>query len=63
MFFLQMDESDIVTGRHLSEIPEAIEEILEVCETKPKVVVLCITCVDACWERIWRESVERQRRR
>ena len=47
MFFLQMDESDIVTGRHLSEIPEAIEEILAVCETKPKVVVLCITCVDA----------------
>lgn len=47
MFFLQMDESDIVTGRHLTDIPEAIEEILEVCEEKPKVVVLCITCIDA----------------
>lgn len=47
MFFLQMDESDIVTGRHLTDIPEAIQEILEVCEEKPKVVVLCITCIDA----------------
>lgn len=47
MFFLQMDESDIVTGRHLTDIPEAIREILEVCEEKPKVVVLCITCIDA----------------
>lgn len=62
MFFLQMDESDIVTGRHLSEIPEAIEEILEVCETKPKVVVLCITCVDALLgtdlERVCRKAEE-----
>ncbi len=47
IFFLQMDESDIVTGRHLADIPAAIREILEVCETRPKVVVLCITCVDA----------------
>lgn len=47
MFFLQMDETDLVTGRHLTAIPEAIREILEVCDPKPKVVVLCITCVDA----------------
>lgn len=47
MFFLQMDETDIVTGRYLSDIPQAIKEILETCKVKPKVVVLCITCVDA----------------
>lgn len=47
MFFLQMDESDIVTGCHLSMIPQAIREILAVCPEKPRVVVLCITCVDA----------------
>lgn len=47
IFFLQMDETDLVTGRHLTEIPEAINQILEVCEKKPKVVVICITCVDA----------------
>lgn len=47
IFFLQMDETDLVTGRHLTEIPEAINQIVEVCETKPKVVVICITCVDA----------------
>ena len=62
MFFLQMDESDIVTGCHLSVIPEAIAEILEVCETQPKVVVLCITCVDALLgtdlERVCRKAEE-----
>ena len=45
MFYLLMSETDLVTGRHLKKIPQAIEEILEVCD--PKVVVLCITCVDA----------------
>ena len=43
MFFLQMSETDLVTGRHLTDIPQAIEEICEVCEVKPKVVVICIT--------------------
>jgi nitrogenase molybdenum-cofactor synthesis protein NifE len=62
IFFLQMDESDIVTGRHLSDIPAAIQEILDVCEPKPKVVVLCITCVDALLgtdlERVCRKAEE-----
>lgn len=62
MFFLQMDESDIVTGRHLTDIPEAIREILEVCEKQPKVVVLCITCIDALLgtdlERVCRKAEE-----
>ena len=63
MFFLQMSENDLVTGRHLSDIPQAIEEIYEVCEVKPKVVVICITCVDALLgtdlERVCRKAEER----
>ena len=47
MFYLEMDETDLVTGRHLSKIPEAVKEILDVPEKRPKVVLICITCVDA----------------
>lgn len=47
MFYLCMDETDLVTGRHLTEIPQAIRDIVDICSPKPKVVVLCITCVDA----------------
>ena len=47
MFYLLMDETDLVTGRHLKKIPQAVEEILDVPEVRPKVVVICITCVDA----------------
>jgi len=47
MFYLRMNETDLVTGRHLSMIPEAIHEICAVASPCPKVVVICITCVDA----------------
>ena len=47
MFYLEMDETDLVTGRHLEKIPEAVKEIIEVPEKRPKVVLICITCVDA----------------
>lgn len=47
MFYLRMDETDLVTGRHLKMIPEAIKEICSVAKPKPKVVTICITCVDA----------------
>lgn len=47
MFYLLMSETDLVTGRHLKKIPQAIHEIIEICDPKPKVVVICITCVDA----------------
>ena len=42
-----MDETDIVTGRHLKKIPKAVAEICEGLEKKPSVVMICITCVDA----------------
>ncbi len=47
MFYLLMNETDLVTGRHLRKLKKAVEEILEVASPKPKVVVICITCVDA----------------
>ena len=46
-FYLCMDETDIVTGRHLKKIPKAVASICEGLEKKPSVVMICITCVDA----------------
>lgn len=46
-YYLLMDETDIVTGRHLKKIPKAVAEICEGFEKKPSVVMICITCVDA----------------
>lgn len=61
-FYLTMDETDIVTGRHLKMIPEAIKEICDTLSQKPSVVMICITCVDALlgtdMERVCRKSEE-----
>lgn len=46
-FYMMMDETDIVTGRHLAKIPDAVREICEACDTAPTAVMICITCVDA----------------
>ena len=62
-YYLMMDETDIVTGRHLKKIPEAVEEICEACPKKPSVVMICITCVDALlgtdMERVCKKAQER----
>ena len=64
-FYLMMDETDIVTGRHLKKIPKAVEEICESLEQKPSVVMICITCVDALlgtdMERVCRKAEEKSR--
>ena len=61
-FYLMMDETDIVTGRHLKKIPKAVKEICESVEKEPSVVMICITCVDALlgtdMERICRKVIE-----
>jgi nitrogenase molybdenum-cofactor synthesis protein NifE len=61
-FYLLMDETDIVTGRHLGKIPEAVQEVCRACREKPTVVMLCITCVDALlgtdMERVCRRASE-----
>ena len=46
-FYLLLDDTDIVTGRHLTKIPEAVKEVYEFCDKKPSAVMICITCVDA----------------
>ena len=46
-FYLNMDETDVVTGRHLKKIPQAVEEVVEGLAVRPSVVMICITCVDA----------------
>lgn len=62
-FFQLMDETDIVTGRHLRKIPQAVEEIYESLEEKPSVVMICITCVDALlgtdMERVCKKASDR----
>jgi nitrogenase molybdenum-cofactor synthesis protein NifE len=61
-FFLLQDETDIVTGRHLPKIKKAVKEVVDFLETKPSVVMICITCVDALlgtdMERVCREASE-----
>ena len=59
-FYLTMDETDIVTGRHLARIPQAVEEVVSSLRKKPSLVMICITCVDALlgtdMERVCRKA-------
>ena len=64
-FYLNMDETDVVTGRHLKKIPGAVAEVvssLEAMGKKPSLVMICITCVDALlgtdMERVCRRAEE-----
>lgn len=63
IFYLMMDETDIVTGGHLKNIPQAVEEICQCMKTMPSVVMICITCVDALlgtdMERVCRKAMDR----
>ena len=60
-YFL-LDENDIVTGRHLTKVPEAVKAFVASRQTRPSVVMLCITCVDALlgtdMERVCRKASE-----
>ena len=62
-FYLCMDETDIVTGRHLKKIPKAVASICGSLEKKPSIVMICITCVDALlgtdMERVCRKAEEK----
>ena len=55
-----MDETDIVTGRHLRNIPQAVEEIVDSLPAAPSVVMICMTCADALlgtdMERVCRKA-------
>ena len=62
-FYLNMDETDVVTGRHLKKIPQAVEEVVNCLAKTPSLVMICITCVDALlgtdMERVCRKAEER----
>ncbi|MCR4688167.1 MAG: nitrogenase component 1 [Saccharofermentans sp.] len=67
-FYLEMNENDLVTGKHLARIPEAVTEIVEFLKDKtPRVVMICITCVDALlgtdMERVTRKAEEALRQK
>lgn len=61
-FYLTMDETDLITGRHLKRIPKAVREVVRSLPERPSVVMLCITCVDALlgtdMERVCRRAEE-----
>lgn len=61
-FYLMLDDTDIVTGRHLNKIPQAAKEICQQLEYTPSAVMICITCVDALlgtdMERVCRKCQE-----
>lgn len=62
-FYLGMDETDLVTGRHLKMIPDAVASIAASLETPPSLVMICATCVDALlgtdWDRVARAAEEK----
>lgn len=61
-FYLLLDDTDIVTGRHLNKIPKAVKELCGELDYTPTAVMICITCVDALlgtdMERVCRKCEE-----
>lgn len=61
-FYLMLDDTDIVTGRHLTKIPKAVRELCDELDYTPSAVMICITCVDALlgtdMERVCRKCEE-----
>lgn len=61
-FYLMLDDTDIVTGRHLTKIPRAVKELCGELDYTPSAVMICITCVDALlgtdMERVCRKCEE-----
>ncbi|WP_170253903.1 nitrogenase component 1 [Acetobacterium paludosum] len=43
---LYITEEDIVSGSYEDIIPDAIEELLELLEKRPRVIILYVTCID-----------------
>ncbi|MCE5202543.1 MAG: nitrogenase component 1 [Synergistaceae bacterium] len=45
--YMHMDERDLVTGRHLARISQAAKEICDSTKPRPKVLMICTSCIDA----------------
>ena len=60
--YLALDETDIVTGSHLTKIPEAVRAFVASRAERPSVVMICLTCADALlgtdMERVCRRAEE-----
>jgi len=58
--YLQMNERELVTGKHLQKISQAVTEICEAFDPRPKAVIVCVTCVDGLLgtdlERVCRQA-------
>ncbi len=63
IFYLLLDDTDIVTGRHLNKIASAALEIKEELNYTPSALMICITCVDALlgtdMERVCKKCFEK----
>lgn len=61
-FYMLLDDTDIVTGRHLKRIPQVVRELVDSLEETPTAVMICITCVDALlgtdMDRVCRKASE-----
>ncbi len=44
--YLYIDESDIVSGGYEDLIPDAVAELLDSLENRPKVIMIFVTCLD-----------------
>lgn len=46
VFFLEEEEKDIVTGKHLEVIDEAVGEILDMVRSAPRLIFIGASCID-----------------
>lgn len=46
IWYVRLEERDIVTGQNLKRAKEALLEMIHTCQPKPQVIFLCVTCVD-----------------
>ncbi len=46
LFFLHIEEIDLVTGQHLDKIFQAADEILTETKPRTKAMTICATCID-----------------
>ncbi|MEA1961470.1 MAG: nitrogenase component 1 [Bacillota bacterium] len=46
LFFLHVNEIDLVTGAHVENVYRAVDEIMEQIKPRPKAMLICATCMD-----------------
>lgn len=46
LFFLHINEIDLVTGQHVENVYQAVDEIMAEIKPRPKAILICATCLD-----------------